>query len=66
MILLCRVILHLFVHPEYSPWTRVGTLLEQRPEAVTSTPVLASPRPSSPVDHLPLEEEKWWFDTVYY
>ena len=30
LILLCRVILHLFVHPEYSPWTRVGTLLEQR------------------------------------
>ena len=30
LILLCRVILHLFVHPEYSPWTRVGMLLEQR------------------------------------
>ena len=30
LILLCRVSLHLFIHPEYSPWTRVGTLLEQR------------------------------------
>ena len=66
LILLCRVILHLFVHPEYSPWTRVGTLLEQRTWGSNINTCLSSPRPSSPVDHLPLEEEKWWFDAVYW